>query len=102
MLRSGIDEAGEFLPPNEFHVTDRTIALLRDNNLSLSGKLFAFVTGPVIFLAVDEHHDIGVLFNGARFAEMAQPRAVLLGDFRLPIQLRQAEHWYVEFSCQPF
>ena len=57
------------------------------------GGLFAFL---VVFLAEHEHHDVGVLFDRAGFAQVRQLRALVLAAFDLARQLRQGDDRDVE------
>ena len=56
----------------------------------------------VVLFAVNEHHDVGVLLDGARFAQVAELRPVVARGFDLAIELRQAQHRHVQLAGQPF
>ena len=88
--------------PEELDIADRAVSLLGDDDLRLAANAFPIlVVGLVILLAVDEHHHVGILLDGARFAEVVEPRAVVTGGFRLPIQLSEAQHRDIEFARHP-
>ena len=50
-----------------------------------------FLVGEVIFLAVHEHHDVGVLLDRAGFTQVGQLRALVVAAFDLTRQLRQRD-----------
>ena len=50
----------------------------------------------IIILAVDEEHDVGVLLDRARFAQVRQLRPLVLALLDRAAQLRQADHRHVE------
>ena len=47
---------------------------------------------------MDKHHEIGVLLDGPRLAEMIEPRSIVAGDLRLAVELGEAEHRDVELA----
>ena len=97
-----VHEPREVVLPEQFHVTDRPITLLGDDDLGLpADPLPILVVGLVVLLAVDEHHHVGVLFDGAGFAKVIEPGPVVARHLRLPVELRQAEHRDVEFAGHP-
>ena len=67
-------EAGMFLDERELGGADGAVALFADDDLG--GALFLDVrvaVGVAVLLgAVDEHHDVGVLFEGAGFAQVGE------------------------------
>ena len=54
----------------------------------------------VIFLAVDEHHDVGVLLDRAGFAQVGELRALVVAAFDLTRELRQRDDRNVQFLGQ--
>ena len=50
----------------------------------------------VIFLAKDEHHDIGILLDRAGFAQIGEHRALVLSLLDRARQLRQSQHRNIE------
>src|SRR4029078_775993 len=76
-------EAGGAGIPREMDDSGGAVALLGDDQLGdvdLVGVLLgpAGVVGVVVVLAVEEHDHVGVLLDGARFAQVAHPRPVAL------------------------
>ena len=59
--------------------------------LPVDAHFFRPLLGMVIFLAVDEHHHVRVLFDRARLAQVRQTRPMIFASvrFHLPIQLGQ-------------
>ena len=87
-FRGFIEEARVLTFPKKIDFTDGTIALLGDDDLSLSGVLCGSFATMIILFAVDEHHDVGILFDRSRFPEVAEPRRVVLPFLGLSIELR--------------
>ena len=56
----------------------------------------------IIFLTVDEHHDVGVLLDRTGLAKVGQLRMLVVAAFDLARQLRQGDHRNIEFLCQRF
>ena len=56
----------------------------------------------VIFLAEHEHDDVGVLLDGARFAEIGKLRPLILAVFDLARQLRERNDRHGQFLGQRF
>src|SRR3569623_52437 len=54
----------------------------------------------VIFLAVHEQHDVGVLFDRAGFAKVGQLRALVVARLDLTRELRQRDNRNIEFLRQ--
>ncbi len=102
MSRGGkILEPRVFLLPLDLYRSDRTVALLGDDDLGLACVLvLVIVVTVIVFLAVYEHYDIRVLLDGARFSEMAQPRARNPAIFRLTVELRHAQNRHAGFASQ--
>src|SRR6185295_1753758 len=87
-----IAESGELLLEVELHDAGGAVALLGDDDLGLVVRLLELdlplgifgVVGArllgaqVILVAIDEHYDVGVLLDRARFAEVGQLRALVL------------------------
>ena len=94
-----VHEPGEVVLPEQFDVADGAVALLGDDDLRLPLDPLPVLVGRlVILLAVHEHHDVCVLLDGARFTQVVEPRTVIARLFRLPVELRQAEHRHVKFA----
>ena len=56
--------------------------------------LFGFF---IILIVVDEHHDVGVLLDGAGFAQVTELRAFVFAAFDLTGQLREGRDGDVQF-----
>ena len=54
----------------------------------------------IIFFAVDEHHDVGVLLDRTGLAKVGQLRMLVIAAFDLARQLRQGDDWNIEFFRQ--
>src|SRR6266542_2065333 len=80
-----------FLDERQLRGSDRTVALLADDDLGRSlGFLVRVAVGvAVLLLAEDEHHDVCILFEGAGLAEVGQLRAVIGSGLGGTRQLRQ-------------
>src|SRR6056297_3657844 len=97
-----VAEAGEAALEGKLDRTDGPVALLSDNHLGLAVKLFhpllprghfielvlgRFLALGIIFLPEDEHDNVRVLFDGARFAQVRKLRALVLAGFHLARKL---------------
>ena len=76
--------------------------MLGNDDFGFTFVVVSLFTDKVVFLTMDEHDDIRILFDRPRLAQVAKARAVVLGCFRLAIKLRQTEYRHVEFSRQTF
>src|SRR3954447_13295368 len=65
-------EAGKVSEPFKLNFAHGTVALLGDDELCLALMLLAVLAALVVFLAMYEQHDVGVLLNCARFTEVRQ------------------------------
>src|SRR5665213_3784851 len=111
-----IAEAGELAFETQFDHAGRAVALFADDDFGLAVHqrhvelpLFVFrradprlLVGEVIFLAVHEHHDVGVLFDRTGFTQVGQLRALVVAAFDLARQLRQRDDRNVQFLGQRF
>src|SRR5262245_54921015 len=59
----------ELLQERQLHNSDRAVPLLRDDEFRFADIL---IVRLVDLFAIDEHDDVGVLFNGTRFAKIGQ------------------------------
>src|SRR5215471_12080285 len=81
---------------------DRSVALLADDELGAPGDgipIFVRRVRPFVDLgAVDEHHEVGVLLDRARLAQVGELRALVLRRalFRRARELRERHHRYIE------
>ena len=70
-----------------------------DVGLAQHVHLLGLLAGMIHFLAVDEHDHVGVLLDGPRLAEVAQPGTMaLLAHLHLPVQLGQAQQGDVQLA----
>lgn len=60
------------------NIIGRTITMLFNEDF---GNAFLVGFGVVIFFAVNEGHDIGILLDGARFADVGKLRAFIRATF---------------------
>ena len=99
-----VQEAGEFGNPLEFNRAGRAVPLLSDDDFGLSLQILVIrlVIPAVILFTVNKHHNVGILFNGTRVAQIAQAGAVVFRLFGLAVDLRQTEDRNVEIPCQSF
>ena len=82
-LRRSIFETGDMLEKGQGDRSNRTVSLLGDHELRLALDLFLLLLIiRVIFLAPQKPDQIGVLLDGARLAQIAQPWPPLLSPVR--------------------
>ena len=78
--------------------------MLREDQLRRS-NLVGVLVGPVriaavvVVLAVEHHHNVGILFDRARFTEIAHARTMAFALFRRTIELRKTKHGQIQFTC---
>ena len=58
------------------------------------------LVGVVIFLAVDEQHDVGVLFDGTGFAQVGELGPLVVALLHGTAELGQGEHRHLQFLGQ--
>ena len=75
-----VGEARELLEEGERNRPDRTVAVLGDDEVRLTGPLGVLLV--VVLVAVDERDDVGVLLDRARLAKVRQDRAPCPGAAR--------------------
>ena len=80
-----IGEAGLVLQEAQIDIRDRTVTVLGDDDLGHTRRRHTVLVliDTVIFGTMDESHDVGVLLDGSRFAQVRK-----LGAFRTAAQLR--------------
>ena len=92
-----VAEPGELALELQFDGAGRAVALLADDDFGLAVHqrhvelpFFVFrradarlLVGEVIFLAVHEHHDVGVLLDRTGFTQVGQLRALVVAAFDL-------------------
>jgi hypothetical protein len=113
-----VAEACEFALEQQMHLADGTMALLGDDHFGLVVGLFAalhpsdmafgvafhgFVGAvlglgalQVVLLAIDEHDHVGVLLDGARFAQVGELRVLVLALLDGAAELGERQHRHVQ------
>src|ERR1051325_7331777 len=105
-----IAELGELLLEIELHHAGGAVALLGDDDLGLVVRLLEprlpfgvfgivgarLLGAEIVFVAVDEHDDVGVLLDRARFPEVGELRALVLAALDLTRELRERHQRNVE------
>ena len=109
-----VREAGDGAVELQPHGADRAVPLLADDHLGLAadnthfrhaipgirrafGRLGAL---NIILFAEHEHDDVGVLLDGARFAQVGELRALVLAVLHRARELRQGDDRHVQFLGQ--
>ena len=82
MLDGEILETHELLHVHQRHLPGRAIALFGDDDLDQSLVLARFIVG-----AMQHHYRVGILFDGAAFAQIAQTRAMVLAVLGAAVDL---------------
>src|SRR5260364_254348 len=75
----------------------RAIALLANADL---GNAFVRTVRVIDFIAVDKENHIGVLLDGAGFAQIGHHRTFIGALFEAAIQLRKRNHRHIQLFCQ--
>ena len=91
---------GKFRIPlleSQLPITRRAIAMFPNQNI---GNAFFFRLRIINLIAINEHHDIRILFNSPGFPEISQNR-----DRGFPIldratELGQRKHGNIQFFCE--
>src|SRR6202041_1636785 len=105
-----VAEAGELPFELQFDGARRSMALLCDDDFGFpegqlhfelpffmfGGARLGLLVLQVIFLAVDEQNDVGVLFDRTGFAQVRQLRVLVVTAFDLARQLRQRNHGNIQ------
>ena len=90
-------EARELLDEGELAAAGGAVPLLADDDLRDAPVL---VRGLVLLLAVDEHHDVRILFDGAAFAQVRQLRAAVGAGLGGAGELGERDHRHPELLGQ--
>ena len=72
---------------------ERALALLGDDELDLLGVARRSGLLVLLLLPVEEHHDVGVLLDGARLAQVGEHGGLALALLHAAVELRQAPRW---------
>src|SRR5262245_44212641 len=84
----------------EFYDSSRTVPLLGDDQFGEAGIFFRRF---VDLFAIDEHHEVGVLFNRTRFTQVRKLRLVIaLTLFGSTAQLGKRDHRDVQLFGKRF
>ena len=99
--RSAAAQVGELRVPLEERQLDRAgrpVAVLGEDQLgdALRVRLLAVV----VLVAVDEHHEVGVLLDRARLAEVGEHRPLVVALLDGAGELRQGDDRHVELARQ--
>src|ERR1700722_3448271 len=73
------------------------VTLLADNDFGLT---FVVRIGVVVLVAIDEKNEVGILLNGAGFAQVGPRRALVGTLFQRTVELRKRDHGDVQFLCE--
>ena len=84
-----ISKVREFPLEDEVDRARWAVALFRDDQLGVPSV--SELVRPVVFRAETEDDDVGVLLDGAGFAEIAHDRALIFAPFDRPVQLAQKD-----------
>src|SRR5262249_29901780 len=98
---SEVLEPGEFANEGDLHDACRTVALLADNEFGDALRINRRVLVSILLFAVDENHDIRVLFKGTRFPEVGELRPMVGARFRRTTELREYDDRDVQLFRQP-
>ena len=63
---------------------------------------FSFVIGVIDLVAIQEHHDVSILLESTRLAQVRKCRAFVIACFKTAAQLTKRQNWHFEFACQEF
>src|SRR5579872_2424260 len=88
----------ESVAENEMNAIGGAVALFGDEKLGLGAFLGSFI-GLESVRPIDKHDHVGVLFDGARFAQVGKLRATVFA-FRGARKLRQHQHRNFQFFSQ--
>ena len=96
-----------FATEREQYVVGSAFAVLGYDDLCLAVQIVSFfvLKYSVVFRSMHKEHQVGILLNGSRLAQVAQLRAFALYAIALlhrTVQLRESQHWYVQFFRQSF
>lgn len=90
---------GELLVEEQVYRANRAVTVLGDDKFRY---VFIFGFRVIVVFAVQEHYNIGVLFQRARFAQVRKHRAFYLTRFHAAAELRQCDNRHIQFTRQCF
>ena len=91
-------KAGEGFDEGEFDGAGGAVALFADDDFGYAGFGGFFLV--VVVVAVDEHDDVGVLFDGAGFAQVAHHGAFVGALLDAAVELREGDDGALQFFGQ--
>src|SRR5260370_21384853 len=94
-IRRSLFKPREPAAKHKLHAVHRAVALLRDLQL----RLFPFLGRRALLeemRPVDEHHHVGILFDGARLAQIRKRRPAFVA-LRRPRKLAEHKHGNLQF-----
>src|SRR3954470_11579394 len=86
------------LPEVELRLAGWAVSML--GQAKVDEFAFRILVFAALLLTPQEHHEVRVLLEGARFSEIRQPRLALLAHLRLPGQLGERDHRYGQFASE--
>ena len=93
-----VHEPHELVLEHERHLAQRAVAVLGDQQVGLAGPLAGL--GVVVVVAVDEDHEVGVLLDLARLAQVAEQRPLVGPRLDAARELRQRDHRDLQLAGQ--
>ena len=82
--------------PSEDDGTDRTVTLLRDDDLRLMRMLRIFI---IVLITIQEHHDIGILLDRTGLSQVGQHRTMIRTLLYRSRQLGKGDNRTLHLSC---
>ena len=93
-----VGESHGFLDPGHGDAVGGTISVFGDNHIGFTGTIF----GVVVFGPVQKYDDIGVLFDGSTFAQVAESWPFVFSVFDSAVELSECDDRDVEFFGECF
>src|ERR1022692_530142 len=97
VLAGVVHELRVLLLECERNLADGTIPMLGDDQVRLAGSLGILV---VVLVAVDEHHQIGVLLEVPRLAQVRELWTLVRPRLHRTTQLGEGDHRHAKLACQ--
>ena len=94
-LAGVVQELRVLLLERERDFADRAVAVLGDDQVGLAGALGVLV---VVLVAVDEHHQVGVLLEVPRLAQVRELRFLVRARLDRAAELRERDHRHAELA----
>ncbi len=93
-------ESSELFAPDQRNASDGTVPLLGDDDFRFPGDRLLLLATPIVLFTMNEHHDVRILLDRTRFAQMTQLGNVILSIFGLPVQLRETKYGSRQFASE--